>query len=53
MIERLDVVERHLLKMKETDDDVGDLHSGVVDIVLNFNSIAGGAQNVDERIANY
>ena len=39
--------------MHEADDHVGDLHPGVVDVVLHFDAIAGGAQNVHERVAEH
>ena len=39
--------------MHEPDDHVRDLHSGVVDVVLHFDAIAGGAQNVHERVAEH
>ena len=37
--------------MKESDDDVRDLHAGVIDIKLRFGSLAVRLQNSDERVA--
>src|SRR5690349_18581290 len=37
--------------MNETDDDVGHLDAGIVDVVLNFNVPSGGAQHANEGIA--
>ena len=39
--------------MHKADDDVSDLDAGVVDVVLNFDAIAGGLQNAHERIAEH
>ena len=39
--------------MNKADDDVGDLHAGVVDVVLHFDAIAGGPQDAHERVAEH
>src|SRR5688572_21406904 len=39
--------------MDETDDDVGDLDAGVVDVVLDFNAIAGGLEDAHEGVAEH
>ena len=40
-----------MLELLEADDDVGDLHAGVVDVVLHFDRRAAEAQHADERVA--
>ena len=35
----------------EADDDVGHLHAGVVDVVLNFDALAAGAKHAHEGVA--
>jgi hypothetical protein len=37
--------------MQKTDDNVSDLDAGVVDVVLDFDAIAGGLQDAYERVA--
>ena len=37
--------------MEKTHDNVGNLHAGVVDIILNFNVLAREAQQAYKRIA--
>ncbi len=39
--------------MHETDDHVGDLNTGVVDVVLDFDSIAGSFQYAHKRVAQH
>ena len=48
---RADLVERFVLELAEADDDVGDLHAGVVDVVLHFDRRAAEAQHAHERVA--
>ena len=40
-----------VLQFAEADDDVGDLHAGVVDVVLHVDRIAAEAQQADEGVA--
>jgi hypothetical protein len=49
--EGFDVGEREFFEMDESDDDVGDLDAGVVDVVLDVDGVSGGAQEADEGIA--
>ena len=44
-------VEREPFELGEADHDVGDLDSGVVDVVLDFDRHAAEAQDADERVA--
>src|SRR5579883_2803025 len=37
--------------MNESDHDIGDLDAGVVDVVLHFDRLSGGAEHPDERVA--
>ena len=37
--------------MQKSDDDVGDLHAGVVDVVLHIDFAAGDAQQANKGIA--
>ena len=37
----------------KADDDVGNLDAGVVDVVLNFDAIAGGLQDAHKRVAEH
>ena len=46
-----DLVERLSLEHAESDDDVGHLHAGVVDVVLHLDRDAAEAQHADERVA--
>ncbi len=41
----------HVLQALEPDHDVGHLHAGVVDIVLDLDVFAGGAQHAHKRVA--
>ena len=50
MIERLYFIERHLLKMHESNYHVRDLDTGVIDIVLHFDAIAEGLENSHEAV---
>src|SRR6185436_14647941 len=52
-IERLDRFEILLLDVNKTHDDVGNLHTSVVDVVLDFDSIAGCGQNANKRVAKH
>ena len=47
----LDVRERLAFDRAEADNDIRDLHTGVVDVVLDFDRSAAEAQNAHERIA--
>ncbi len=38
-------------RCKKPNDDVGDLHAGVVDVVLNVHFPAGKSQQADKRVA--
>ena len=40
-----------VFKVHEPDDDVGNLHAGVVDVVLHVDFLAGGAEKVDKGVA--
>jgi len=46
-----DLLQRHRLQVLKTDDDIGDLNAGVVNVVLDVDFLAGGSQEADERIA--
>ena len=48
---RADLVERLVLELAEADGDVGDLHAGVVDVVLDLDRAAEEAQQPPERVA--
>ena len=37
--------------MEEADDYIGDLHTGVVDVVLDIDFLSGGAEETDEGVA--
>src|SRR5688572_33427440 len=37
--------------MDETDDDIGDLHTSVIDVVLDLDAITGGLQDSHKRIS--
>ena len=50
-IKFLDLVERLVLEIDETDDDVRDLNAGVVDIVLHLDPLAVRLQDPLERVA--
>src|ERR1044071_3449800 len=39
--------------MDKTHDDVGDLHAGVVNVVLDFDAVACGFQDALERVAEH
>ncbi len=39
------------LQMQEARDHIGDLHAGVIDVVLNLHLFARGAKHADERVA--
>ena len=52
-VERLDVFERHLFDVNEPDDHVGDLHAGVVDVVLHLYPITDGLKDAHKRIAEH
>ena len=43
--------QRHFFEVHEADDDVGHLDAGVVDVVLNVDLMAGGAEHADEGVA--
>src|SRR5215469_10589028 len=49
--EFLDLVPLFLFKMQETDDDIRDLHSGVVDVVLNVNFPLRKTKKTDKCVA--
>ncbi len=49
--ERLDRVQVTLLELGEADRDVGDLHTGVVDVVLNFHATAKVAKEPAEGVS--
>ena len=49
--ERANLVERLVLERFEADDDVGDLHAGIVDVVLHFDGHAAEAQDPYQRVA--
>ena len=46
-----DVVEALALELAESDDDVGDLDAGVVDVVLHFDRHAAEPLHAHERVA--
>ena len=37
--------------MQKADDDIGNLHAGVVDVVLDVDFLSGGAEQADEGVA--
>ncbi len=43
--------ERLLFQVQESDDHVGNLNPGVVDVVLHFNLFASGLKDADEGVA--
>ncbi len=43
--------ERLAGQVPESDDDVGDLHAGVVDVVLHLDRNAAEAQHAHQRVA--
>ena len=45
------VGEGQVLELAESDDDVGHLHAGVVDVVLHFDRRAAEAQDARKRVA--
>src|SRR6185436_17664399 len=47
----LRVVERQFLELLKSDDDVGDLDAGVVDVVLHFHWMAAKPQDAHQRVA--
>ena len=49
--ERAHLVERLVLELAEADGDVGHLHAGVVDVVLDLDLAAEEAQQPAERVA--
>ncbi len=49
--ELLDFGARFLLQMQKSDDHVGDLDAGVVDVVLDIHFPAGKAQQADKGVA--
>ena len=51
--QRLDVLKGHLLDMHKTDHHVGDLDTGVVDVVLDLYAITGRLQNAHKRVAKH
>ena len=53
IVDGFDLIEGYLLNMLEADDDICDLHAGVVDVVLDFDCFAGRAQHPDRRIAEH
>ena len=46
------VGDRLLFEISKSHDDVGDLHAGVVDVVLNFDLAAACLENANERVAD-
>ncbi len=50
---RLDLFKGVRLEMKETDDDVGNLDTGVVDVILDLDPVTGRAQDSYDRIAEH
>ena len=53
MVKLLDVVERHFLEVDESDDDIRDLHTCIVDVILNLHSIACCFENANERVSEH
>ncbi len=49
--EGFDLGARFFLQMQEADNHVGDLHAGVVDVVLNVHFPARKTQQADKRVA--
>ena len=39
--------------MHEPHHDIGHLDAGIIDVVLHFDAIARGLENMHERIANH
>ena len=48
--DRFNLSECLLLDLLETDDDIGHLNTGVVDVVLDFDALTYVAENPDECI---
>ncbi len=42
---------RFLRDMNEADHDIGDLHAGIIDVVLHLDSAPGAAEQAHERVA--
>ena len=51
--EFFDFREGFRLDVRETEDHVGDLHAGVVDVILHFHSAAGVAEDAAESVAEH
>ena len=49
--ESLHFGEGFLFEVKETEDDVGNLHAGIVDVILDLDAAAGVAQETRESVA--
>ena len=49
--ESADFGDRFLFEVQESDNDVGNLDAGVVDVVLHVDFVAGGAEKADKRVA--
>ncbi len=49
--EGLDVGEGFVFEALEADYDIGDLNAGVVDVVLDVDLLAGGAEKADEGVS--
>src|SRR5258708_4570515 len=49
--ELFDVRLRLFLQVQETNDDIRNLHSGVVDVVLDINVVPGSTEQADESVA--
>src|ERR1700675_525558 len=52
-IQCLDVFECHAFDVHEAYNHIGNLNAGVVNVVLYFDSIAGGLQNSNEGVAEH
>src|SRR5580658_272076 len=46
-----DFVDRFAFEMQKTDDDIGNLDAGVIDVVLHVDFVTGLAQQTDKRVA--
>src|SRR5271168_530021 len=48
-----DADRRTLFHEEQADDHVGDLHAGVIDVILNLYAMAGVAQDADQGVAEH
>src|SRR6266498_1108040 len=52
-IERLDFGKAHFLDMHEADHDVGDLHAGIVNVILNLDTFISRLEYSHKRVTQH